>query len=118
MCFLITLNLKQILGHVIKYYTSIAWICINNIRKAQAQIELHLTRNMKGNKKAFYKFIRSMEKTKATVGPLLHVEGKLVVDDAVKVEMFNVSFHSLQNVNYQMMYRVPFKDKGWTFSAE
>ncbi|KAJ7413660.1 hypothetical protein BTVI_42865 [Pitangus sulphuratus] len=51
-------------------YRDVVGVCRNESRKAKAQMELNLTKDVKNNKKGFFKYISNKEKTKLNVGPL------------------------------------------------
>ena len=56
------------------------------LRKAKGYLELNLTRDMKSNKKGFYRNI-SKRKTKENVGLLLHENGDLETEDLEKAKV-------------------------------
>lgn len=56
-------------------YRNITRICINETRKAKAQLELNLARDIKDNKKFFYKHISRKMKIKGNGRPLLNQVG-------------------------------------------
>jgi len=64
-------------------------------RKAKVHLELNLARNVKDNKKGFFKYITSKRKTRDNVGLLLNEVGVLVTEDAEKAELLNVFFVSV-----------------------
>ena len=64
-------------------------------RKATVHLELNLARDVKDNKKGFFKHISSKEKTRDNVGLLLNEVGVLVMEDAKKAEFLNAFFASL-----------------------
>lgn len=43
------------------------WSCRDRVRKAKANLDLNLVRDVKGNRKAFYKCINSTRKTRENV---------------------------------------------------
>lgn len=57
-------------------------------------MELNLARDVKGNKKAFYKYIGEEMKTRENTGPLLSKTGDLVMQDIEKAEVLNTFFFS------------------------
>ncbi|KAK4823575.1 hypothetical protein QYF61_003579 [Mycteria americana] len=65
------------------------------IRKAKALIELNLARDVKGNKKSFYRYVSGKRKTRENVGPLRKEMGNLVTWDMEKAEVFNNFFASV-----------------------
>ncbi|KAK4806903.1 LOW QUALITY PROTEIN: hypothetical protein QYF61_012624 [Mycteria americana] len=55
-------------GHVSwEEYRDSAWMCRDGIRKAKAQLELNLARDVKNNKKGFYRYIGQKRKIKENV---------------------------------------------------
>ena len=48
------------------------------VRKAKALIELTLARDIKGNKKSFYRYVGDKRKTRENVGPFWKETGDLV----------------------------------------
>ncbi|PKU37244.1 rna-directed dna polymerase from mobile element jockey- hypothetical protein [Limosa lapponica baueri] len=69
--------------------------------KAKAHLELDLVRDVKDNKKGFFKYLSSKRKTRENMGPLLNEVGALVMEDAEKLELLNAAFASV------------FTAKGW-----
>jgi len=65
--------------------------------KSKVHLELNLARDVKDNKKSFFKYICSKEKTRDNVGPLLNEVGVLVTEDAEKAELPNAFFASVFN---------------------
>lgn len=65
------------------------------MRKAKAYLELNLARDVKDNKKSFFKYINIRRKTRENGGPLLNGARTLVAADAQKVEILNVVFSSI-----------------------
>ena len=53
-------------------YRNIIRACREETRKAKPYLELNLARNVKDNKKAFFKYISSKRKARDNVGPLLN----------------------------------------------
>ncbi|PKU38009.1 rna-directed dna polymerase from mobile element jockey-like [Limosa lapponica baueri] len=76
-------------------YRSAVRICRDATGKAKAPLELNVARDVKDNKKGFFKYISSKRKTRENVGPLLNEVGVLVTDDAEKVELLNAFFASV-----------------------
>ncbi|KAK4832976.1 hypothetical protein QYF61_026802 [Mycteria americana] len=62
------------------------------VRKAKALIELNLARDVKGNKKSFYRYIGDKRKTRENVGHLWKEMGDLVTWDIEKAEVINDFF--------------------------
>ncbi|GAB0175629.1 hypothetical protein GRJ2_000028100 [Grus japonensis] len=58
----------------------------DQVRKAKFLIELNLARDIKGNKKSFYRYISDKRKTRENVGPLMKEMGDLVTWDMEKAE--------------------------------
>ena len=52
-------------------------MCRDRIRKAKAQMELHLARDVKDNKKGFYRYIGRRRRAKESVPPLMKGNGEL-----------------------------------------
>ena len=50
---------------------------------------------MKGNKKGFFKYTSSKQRTREGVGPLVNEVGALVMEDTEKVELLNAFFASV-----------------------
>ncbi|PKU43995.1 rna-directed dna polymerase from mobile element jockey-like [Limosa lapponica baueri] len=67
----------------------------NTMSKAKACLELNLARDVKDNKKGFFKYISSKRKTRENMGPLLNEIDALVMEDAEKVELQNAFFASV-----------------------
>ncbi|NXU58904.1 LIN1 transcriptase, partial [Turnix velox] len=65
------------------------------IRKAKAEVELKLARDIKGNKKNFYKYVNEKRKTRENVGPFHKETGELVTGDLEKAEVLNNFFASV-----------------------
>ncbi|GAB0185476.1 mitochondrial enolase superfamily member 1 [Grus japonensis] len=58
-------------------------------------MELNLARDVKGNKKSFYRYINDKRKTRENVGPLQKDIGELVTQNMEKAEVFNPFFVSV-----------------------
>ncbi|GAB0176056.1 hypothetical protein GRJ2_000070800 [Grus japonensis] len=67
----------------------------DQVRKAKALIELNLARDVKGNKKSFYRYVSDKRKTRKNVGPLQKETGDLVTQDMEKAEVLNKFFASV-----------------------
>ncbi|KAK4810486.1 hypothetical protein QYF61_004266 [Mycteria americana] len=65
------------------------------VRKDKAQMEFNLARDVKDNKKGFYKYIGDKKKTRENVGLLLNETGDLVTQDTEKAEVLNAFFASV-----------------------
>ena len=58
-------------------------------------MELNLARDIKGNKKKFYKYISDKRKARKNIGPLWKETGDLVMRDVEKAEVLNDFFASV-----------------------
>ncbi|GAB0180169.1 mitochondrial enolase superfamily member 1 [Grus japonensis] len=67
------------------------------IRKAKALIEISLARDVKDNKKSFYRYVSDKRRTRENVGPLQNETGDLVTQDMEKAEVLNDFFASVFN---------------------
>jgi len=67
----------------------------DEVRKAKDQMELNLARDVKDNKKGFYKYIADKKKTGRNAGPFLNETGDLVTQDIEKNEVPNAFFASV-----------------------
>ncbi|KFR04113.1 hypothetical protein Y956_00814, partial [Nipponia nippon] len=76
-------------------YREMARTCRYGIRKAKAQMEQKLARDVKNNKKGFYKYIRQKRKAKESVTALIDMNGELVTMDMEKAEVLNEFFISV-----------------------
>ncbi|KGL87978.1 hypothetical protein N301_00234, partial [Charadrius vociferus] len=76
-------------------YREIVQAAMDQVRKAKAQIELNLARDVKGYKKSFYVYISDKRKTRENVGPLRKEMGDMVTQDMEKVEVLNNFFASV-----------------------
>nr|XP_048703675.1 uncharacterized protein LOC125635700 [Caretta caretta] len=75
-------------------YKNIAQLCRSEIRKAKSQLELQLPRDVKNNKKGFYRYVGN-KKVRESVGPLLNGGGNLVTEDVEKANVLNGFFASV-----------------------
>ena len=64
----------------------------HQVRKVKALIELNMTRDIKGNKKSFYRYVSDKRKTRENVVPLRKEMGGLVTEGMEKVEVHNDFF--------------------------
>ncbi|GAB0182061.1 mitochondrial enolase superfamily member 1 [Grus japonensis] len=64
------------------------------VRKAKALTELNLARDIKDNKKSFYRCVSEKRRTRENVGPLQNETGDLVTQDMEKAEVLNNFFAS------------------------
>ncbi|CAM5090430.1 unnamed protein product [Eretmochelys imbricata] len=78
-----------------KEYKNIARACRSEIRKAKSHLELQLARDVKGNKKGFFRYVSNKKKVKESVRPLLNEEGNLVTEDVEKANVLSAFFASV-----------------------
>ncbi|CAM4699944.1 unnamed protein product, partial [Caretta caretta] len=76
-------------------YKDIAQACRSEIRKAKSHLELQLARDVKSNKKGFFRYVSNKKKVKESVGPLLNEGGNLVTEDVEKANVLNAFFASV-----------------------
>ncbi|CAM5107999.1 unnamed protein product [Eretmochelys imbricata] len=76
-------------------YKNIAWACRSEIRKAKSHLELQLARDVKSNKKGFFRYVSNKKKVKESVGPLLNEGGNLVTENVEKANVLNAFFASV-----------------------
>ncbi|CAM4699543.1 unnamed protein product [Caretta caretta] len=76
-------------------YKNIARACRSKIRKAKSHLELQLARDIKSNKKGFFRYVSNKKKVKGSVGPLLNEGGNLVTEDVEKANVLNAFFASV-----------------------
>ncbi|GAB0177485.1 mitochondrial enolase superfamily member 1 [Grus japonensis] len=76
-------------------YRGVVRECRDARRKAKAHLELKLARDVKDNKKGFFKYISSKRKPRGNVCLLLNEVGALVTEDTEKVELLNAAFASV-----------------------
>ncbi|GAB0184642.1 mitochondrial enolase superfamily member 1 [Grus japonensis] len=76
-------------------YREIIRAARDQVRKAKAPIELNLARDIKGNKKSFYRYISDKRKTRENVVPLRKEPGDLVTWDVERAEVLNDIFASV-----------------------
>ncbi|KFQ42374.1 hypothetical protein N333_07813, partial [Nestor notabilis] len=67
----------------------------DQVRKAKAQLELNLARDVKNNRKGFYRYIANKRQTRDNVGPLQKLSGGLATLDLEKAEVLNDFFASV-----------------------
>ncbi|GAB0204307.1 mitochondrial enolase superfamily member 1 [Grus japonensis] len=65
------------------------------VRKAKALIEISLARDVKDNKKSFYRYVSGKRSTRKNVGPLWNEMHELVTQDMEKAEVLNDLFASV-----------------------
>ncbi|CAM4590154.1 unnamed protein product [Lepidochelys kempii] len=73
-------------------YKNIARACRNEIRRAKSHLELQLPRDVKNNKKGFFRYVGNKKKAKESVGPLWNEGGNLVTEDVEKANVLNAFF--------------------------
>ncbi|CAM4508367.1 unnamed protein product [Lepidochelys kempii] len=76
-------------------YKNIARACRNEIRRAKSHLELQLARDVKSNKKGFFRYVGNKKKAKESVGPLMNEGGNLVTEDVEKANVLNDFFASV-----------------------
>ncbi|GAB0178742.1 mitochondrial enolase superfamily member 1 [Grus japonensis] len=74
-------------------YRDVVRHCKDATRKAH--LELKLVRDVKDNKKGFFKYISSKRKTRENVGPLLNEVGALVTEDTENADLLNAFLASV-----------------------
>ncbi|GAB0206762.1 mitochondrial enolase superfamily member 1 [Grus japonensis] len=67
----------------------------DQVRKAKALIELNLARDVKDNKKSFYRYVSEKRRMRENVGPFRNETGDLVTQDMEKAEVLNDFFASV-----------------------
>ncbi|GAB0190424.1 hypothetical protein GRJ2_001507700 [Grus japonensis] len=65
------------------------------VRKAKALTEITLARDVKDNKKSFYRYVSEKRRMRENVGPLQNETGDLVTQDMEKAEVLNDFFASV-----------------------
>ncbi|CAM5172065.1 unnamed protein product [Eretmochelys imbricata] len=87
---------KWKVGHMTREeYKNIARASRNEIRRAKSHLELHLARDVKSNKKGFFRYVGNKKKAKESVGPLMNEGGNLVTEDVEKANVLNAFFASV-----------------------
>ncbi|CAM4558081.1 unnamed protein product [Caretta caretta] len=87
---------KWKVGHMTREeYKNIARACRNDIRRAKSHLELQLARDVKSNRKGFFRYVGNKKKAKESVGPLLNEGGNLVTEDVEKANVLNAFFASV-----------------------
>jgi len=72
-----------------------AQLCRDGLRKAKVQLGLDLARDVKNNKKGFYRYVSQKRKVKESVPPhTMSKTGKLVTMDKAKAEVLSKFFAS------------------------
>jgi len=72
-----------------------SWLCRDGVRKAKVQLQQNLAKNVKNNKKGFYRYVSQKREVKETVPSLMSKTGKLVTPDKEKAEVLNNFFASV-----------------------
>ncbi|KAM4642928.1 uncharacterized protein AAGF69_015296 isoform 1-T2 [Amazona ochrocephala] len=67
----------------------------DKVRKAKAQLKLNLARDVKDNRKGFYRYTANKRQTKGNVGPLQKLSGELATLDLGRAEVLNDFFTSV-----------------------
>jgi len=76
-------------------YKNVVKACREAMRKTKACLEINLARDVKDNKKGFFKYISSKWKTRENVGLLLNEVGALVMEDSEKAVSVNAALASV-----------------------
>uniref|UniRef100_A0A8B9ITC8 Reverse transcriptase domain-containing protein n=1 Tax=Amazona collaria TaxID=241587 RepID=A0A8B9ITC8_9PSIT len=76
-------------------YRDVVWEARNQVRKAKAQLELNMARDVMDNRKGFFRYIANKRQTRDTVGPLQKLSGELATLDLEKAEVLNDFFASV-----------------------
>ncbi|KFP90774.1 hypothetical protein N311_01836, partial [Apaloderma vittatum] len=79
-------------------YKTVIRACREATRKPKASLELNLAREVKDNRKGFFKYIAAKTNTRDNVGPLVNELGALVTEDTEKAELLNAFFASVYTV--------------------
>ena len=78
-------------------YREIIRVAREQVRKAKALTGLKRARDVKGNKKEFYRYVNDRRKMRENVGPLQKETGDLVTQPVEKAEVLNDFFASAFN---------------------
>ncbi|KFO74885.1 hypothetical protein N303_15516, partial [Cuculus canorus] len=76
-------------------YRDAAQLCKDGVRKAKGQLELNLAREVKTNKKGFYRYVNQKRKAKESITALMAGNYDLVSTDEEKTEVLNNIFASV-----------------------
>ncbi|KFQ42915.1 hypothetical protein N333_08226, partial [Nestor notabilis] len=76
-------------------YTNAVWEARDQVRKAKAQLELYLARDVKSNRKDFYRYVANERQGRDNVGPLRKLSGGLATLDLEKAEVLKDFFASV-----------------------
>lgn len=77
-----------------KEYRGVVQMCRERIRKAKVQMELNLARDVKSNKKGFYRYIDRRRQAKESIFPLINKTRELASSDMEKAEVLSKCFAS------------------------
>ena len=70
-------------------YKDTVWTCRDGIRKAKAQTELNFAREVKSNKKGFYRYTGQKKQVKESVPPLINEKGEMATTETEKAAVLN-----------------------------
>ena len=76
-------------------YRAVVCVCRDRSRKAKAQMELNLAKDVKDNKKGFYRYIGRRRQGKESVPSLMKSNGELASSDTDKAEVLSECFASV-----------------------
>jgi len=107
---------KKLLAELRQEYMNIVRTCKEAIRKAKVHLELNLARDVKDNKKGFFKYISRKWKTRENVGLLLNEVSALVTEDTEKEDLLNTFFASVftAKAGPQASQSLEAREKAWT----
>jgi len=96
-------------------YREIVQAARDQVGKAKALTELNMARDIKGNKKSFYRYVSHKRKTRENEGPLWKETGDLVTRDMEKAEVLNDFFASVftGKCSSHITQATDSKDKAW-----
>jgi len=81
-------------GHVTwEEYSDALQTCRDGIRKAKAQMQLYVARDVKN--KGFYRYISHKRQARVSISPLLNGKGELATTDTEKPEVLSEFFASV-----------------------
>ncbi|CAM5165400.1 unnamed protein product [Natator depressus] len=76
-------------------YKNIARACRSEIKKPKSHLEVQLARDVKSNRKGFFRYVSNKKKVKESVGSLLNEGGNLVTEDVEKANVLSAFFASV-----------------------